>query len=66
MLAFKKGPLLCVVNPKHGIGAVRLFGWGFNWRDTRRSAPLFSERYGYAKRLRFGPLWVGGMKPWSH
>lgn len=32
-------------------GWFRIFGYGFQWRDTRKTRPLFSELMGYRKRL---------------
>lgn len=36
-------------------GWFRVFGCGLTWKDTRHYPLLFSERYGYTRRLQIGP-----------
>lgn len=37
-----------------GKGWVRIFGRIIEWRDIRKTEPVFSERYGYVKHYKFG------------
>jgi hypothetical protein len=41
----------------------RLFGYGLTFKDVRYHPPLFSERYGYTKRLKLGSWRVGVLRP---
>ena len=48
----KLGPLSGYAEP--GIGWVRIFGFGFHWKDTTRHHLFFSERNGYRRVYRVG------------
>lgn len=52
-------PPLCGIRTK-GLWWFRIFGYGFHFRDHNLYSPLFSERYGYKKRLHIGS-WCFGL-----
>ena len=41
----------------------RIFGWGASVINTKDYGMLFSERYGYQKRIRFGNWKIILLKP---
>ena len=51
---FSFGPLCGARLPEHS-GWVRLGRFGFRWRDSRHTGPLFSERFGYTPIFKIGP-----------
>ncbi len=42
----------------------RIWGYGLSIVNKRKHPPLFSERYGYRKVLRFGRWGVEILRPW--
>lgn len=38
-------------------GWIRIFGYGFTWKDSYKQELLFSERNGYTKYLKLGK-WI--------
>jgi hypothetical protein len=54
-------PFLCGSH-RPGFGWFRVFGFGVTWKDATRHELLFSERYGYTRRLHVGRWRIGGLK----
>ena len=45
-----------------GIWWFRIFGYGIHWKNINIYPPLFSERYGYSKKLKIGFWYFGILK----
>lgn len=52
------------LNDDHGF-CLRIFGWGLNVVDHRKSRPYFSDRNHLFRRLHIGPWCIRPMTPWG-
>lgn len=54
---------IIALNISNGRSWIRLFGYGFSVKNTRKHSELFSERNNYSKVLRVGRYLFKYLKP---